>query len=440
MNETGVDLVVDGNEIDLTWWFWESQLEALEALESGEHDIVVYRGGYGSGKSVLGARWLIKVALAVPNGRSLCLGQDFAKGQGTTFKVLFEQLPGEDTVDKDGEKGDPENSPIISGYNRNKKRLTFFNGHVIKLGAGDRWNREAGAEYNAIWADEVAHYENVDIYKLNEMLISRQRTKQGPNVSLWTSTGNGFNQFYDFVYRQVDKRENDLTTNIKNVVADSRNNPFLSEKNKLVRQFEGTAREDEALKGGFAAANDLVYHTFSREHNIIPHAEARRRVGAWRCYGYDHGWEHPRVLLEVGKTTYDQYVVLDMFYESNTTLEDAIEWLEHHRKGRIYCEHEPDHAYKLQRKGYRTVAANKSLNTGIPIVRDRFRPDENGKPGLLVSRQCDDLIQEIMSYKEEHVGKQDAPDDGCDALRYIIATEAERPDVGELPEYQPRLS
>lgn len=436
--ESGVELTIDGEDVSLDWYFWSSQMEALGSLEQDDHDLTVYQGGYGSGKSILGSRWIDKIALATPNGRTLVMGRDFSKSKNTTYKVFFEELPGENTVDKGGEKGDPENSPFIEEYNRNEKRLTWFNGHVTILGSGDEWSREAGAEYNGIWCDEVAHYERVDLYKLIEMLVSRQRTKGGPNVMLWTSTGNGFGQFYDIVYRRVDADENEIPTRIDRVVADTRNNPFHPNLEKQLNQFEGTAREEEALAGGFAAADDLVYDTFRKEYSLISRQEARNRVTEWRAYGYDHGWNHPRVVIEMAMTPYDQYVVKDMFFEENTEIEDAIEWLEDKRRGRMYCEHEPAHAEKFRKNGFRTIKANKKIDIGIPMVRERFMRDKHGKPGILISRACDDMVQELLSYKKEHVGRVKAPDHSLDALRYVIATDASRPDLGSgepLPSY-----
>jgi len=37
---------------------WSAQRETLDAVDSGEHDIVAFLAGYGSGKSVFGARWV----------------------------------------------------------------------------------------------------------------------------------------------------------------------------------------------------------------------------------------------------------------------------------------------------------------------------------------------------------------------------------------------
>lgn len=412
--------------LTLDWGFWDAQLETIDALESGDYDVVVFRGGYGSGKTVLGTRATIEYALDIPKSDNLILAQDKQKGGPTTFKKLFEELPGEDTVPDEG--GDAENSPIVTDHNKNDSRLTLINGAVIRLGSGAEWNRYAGSELNFIYADEIAHYETTNIYKLNEMLISRQRTESGPNVCLWTSTGNGFNQFYDFVKRQVDADENPLTTRIYNVVADSRDNPFLNEKEKITRQFEGTGREKEALGGGFAATEGLVYSGFSREHHVVSHETAQELVGDDRIFGYDAGWDDPRVVVELGKTDYGQWVVLDSFHRSESHPTDIIDpedgtgWLTDKTNGPLYCEHEPGHIQKFRAAGWDAIEADKDLDEGIPHVRKRLKRDSADKPGLLVSNSCSEMLQEFMSYKEEHVGKKTAEDHELDALRYALYT------------------
>jgi hypothetical protein len=65
------------------------------------------------------------------------------------------------------------------------------------------------------------------------------------------------------------------------------------------------------------------------------------------------------VVLEIGKTAYDQFVVLDEYYESEAHLEDAIGWLKRNQKpkGCIYCEHEPSEIEKFRRAGWRAEQA-----------------------------------------------------------------------------------
>lgn len=407
--------------VDINWTFWSAQLETIDAVRSGENDLVVFRGGYGSGKTILGTRLTIETALEVPKSDNLILAPDSAKGGPTTYKVFFEQLPGEDTVPDEG--GEPENSPIVDSYNRNKSRVTLFNGSVIRLGSADVWNRYAGAEFNFVYADEVAHYENTNLYDLHEMIVSRQRTEEGPNISLWTSTGNGFNQFYDITERHVGEDDEPLawSDRMEVIVASSLQNPFLNEKDKMRSQFEGTERETQALHGGFAAATGLVYPQFSRSTHIADPGQLKIRDD-WRMYGYDHGWNDPRVLLEIGKTPHDQYVIVDSFYASETKVSDAVSWLTDNGKphGTIYCEHEPEHQEEFKEAGYSAEPAIKDLDEGIPEVRERLETDSEGRPGLLVSESCTDTIQEFLSYQEDEVGTARAEDHAMDALRYAV--------------------
>ncbi|QHS17915.1 hypothetical protein GWK26_12575 [haloarchaeon 3A1-DGR] len=421
----GVAVDTTGGTLDLDWGFWDAQLDAIAALESGQYDVVNFRGGYGSGKTILGSRWIMEKATEVSGSDNLIIAPDSQKGGPTTYKVFFEELPGEDTVPDEG--GDPENSPFVAEYNRNERRITWFNGSVVRLGSADVWNRYAGGEFNAIWCDEVAHYEHTDIFDLNRMLLSRQRTRDGPNVTLWTSTGNGYNQYHDFVELQETPDGDDLPTRLINVVADSRNNPFLSEKEKLVRQFEGTAKEDQGLAGGFAAAEGLVYSEFSRPTHVRSRCDVDVRDD-WRLYGYDYGFKDPRVLLEIGKTPADQYVVLDSYYERQQPVEHLVDpddgsgWVIREEKptGELYSDHEPEHIQKFRDAGFEAYAATKDISEGIDEVRSVLDTDVDDRPGLLVLEDCTDLIKEFQSYKEEDVGTSRADDHALDALRYAL--------------------
>jgi hypothetical protein len=68
----------------LAFDFSEQQRAALDALD-GDVDLVALLGGYRSGKSVTGARWLLTQAVEYPGTRHLAMGIDFAKAQGATY-------------------------------------------------------------------------------------------------------------------------------------------------------------------------------------------------------------------------------------------------------------------------------------------------------------------------------------------------------------------
>jgi hypothetical protein len=405
---------------------WQAQRDTLSALTSGERDIVAFLAGYGSGKSVFGARWLIGEALAHPGSPFLAMGVDFTKARDATFRVLFEQLPGERTGIVTSTYNGPEQSPIVTHYDRQHHRLTFTNDTVIKLGSADKWSRHAGDEYGGVWLDEPSHY-GEDLHDLLEMIGSRLRGVAGPKVQLWTLTGNGYNAAWEILEQREDANGDPLGLDIEQVRASTLNNPYLADadKERFERQYADTDREEQALHGGFAAATGLVYAGFSRDSHVIPGGEADELTDTgdtWRVYGYDAGWNDPRVILEVGQSAYGQLVVLDEFYRSGSHAEDAIAWLEHEGKprGTVYCEHEPADIRKFGNAGWEAIRAEKSIDAGISEVRKRFGSDDDGRPGLLIAARCENLIRELLGYKEDHVGSTSAEDHACDALRYLV--------------------
>jgi hypothetical protein len=449
----------DGDEPALLGFdVWQAQRDTLDAVDSGDHDIVAFLAGYGSGKSVFGARWLLTQALEYPGSKFLAMGQDFKKARDTTFTKLFAQLPGERTTLTTSGFNGPESSPIVADYNRQAHRLTLTNDTVIVLGSADKYNRYAGAEFGGVWMDEPSHYGD-DLHELTGMITTRLRGAAGPKTQVWTLTGEGYNAAWEILEQRQDAAGEPIGLDVDVVRASVLDNPYLTDgdKARFRRKYEDTAKEQQALHGGFAAATGLVYSDFSRDTHVIEHADAVARVtDGWRIYGYDAGWNDPRVVLELGKTSYDQLVVLDEFVASGTHVSDAIAWLDRHDKptGTIYCEHEPADIEKFRSANYRAEKADKSLDAGIAEVRKRLQSDGNapvdqssdlpsptwgrgddddqaggdtdadtdddGRVGLLVSARCEQTIREFLGYKESHVGSSAAEDHCLDSLRYAV--------------------
>lgn len=428
----------------LSYDLWSAQRECLNVLNNDDHDLVAFLAGYGSGKSVFGARWLLKQALAYPASRFLAMGVDFQKARDTTYPKLFAQLPGERTTLITSTFNGPETSPIVADYNRQQHRLTLVNDSVITLGSADKYSRYAGAEFGAAWLDEPSHY-GEELHDLTGMVTTRLRGVDGPKKILWTLTGEGYNSAWEILEKRQDADGEPIGLDIAVVRASVLENPYLTEgdKERFKRKYEGTAKEQQALHGGFAAATGLVYSLFTQDRHVIPHAEAVKRVvDDWRVYGYDYGWNDPRVILEIGKTSYEQLVVLNEFHERETHVEEVIEWLYEHEKpeGTVFCDHDPSDIKKITRAGYPAQQANKTIDEGIAEVRKRLQSDGNlpvhnvTKPksipstwdggevvecvGLLVSDSCEHLVREFLSYKEEHVGTTQATDHCLDSLRY----------------------
>lgn len=420
-------------KIELNWKWWSFQNKVRQAIREREHDLVVARAGYRSGKTILLARECIEWGLSINKSRILLMAPDYQKGGPSTYRVLFEQLPGDDT--QPSEAGNPENSPIVEEYNAKDNRITLVNGSNIWLGSADKWNRYAGSEFYFIGCDEPAHYDNTDLYKLHEMLVSRQTTQEGPNVTLWTSTGAGYNQYYDITERQVNEDEEPLqwADQMKVIVGSSLNNPFLPERDKLERQFAGTQKEDQALHGGFSEAQGLVYSKFNRGVHVVSQNEIELKDD-FVIYAYDYGWDDPRVLLEIRKTLQEQYVCYDLYYKREKPVEHLTGkfdngrivregWVQENEKepGIVYCDHDPEHIEKFKEAGFQAEKATKDIDEGIDEVQSVLEIDEEIGPGLLVVEEnCGDMIKEVTNYKEEDVGKSTAEDHALDCLRYGI--------------------
>jgi hypothetical protein len=182
---------------------WKAQQDCLDAVESGDHDVVAFLAGYGSGKSVFGARWLLAQALEQPGSRFLAMGVDFQKVRDTTYPKLFEQFPGERTTLTTSGYNGPENSPIVEDYNRQEHRLTLANDSVITLGSADKYLRYAGAEFGAVWMDEPSHYGD-ELHDLTGMITTRLRGVDGPKTQLWTLTGEGYNAAWEILEQRQD--------------------------------------------------------------------------------------------------------------------------------------------------------------------------------------------------------------------------------------------
>jgi len=408
------------NELNLDWKFWKAQLEALQAVKRGDYDIVNFQGGYRSGKSVTGSRAVILNALENPGTRNVAMGVSFQEAKQTTFPVLFEHLPGEN-LDPYTEGGDPENSPVVKNFNKQDKvlvlKLPGRPSSSISLGSADKASRYEGGKFDMVWMDEAGLYGD-KLYGIMQTFLERA------SQQLWTTTGKT-GALRQIIEERVDRNGDPIQNPIKVVKASTLDNPFLpqSRKDQLIRTYGGTKNAEMALEGGFGAVEGLVYSKFNRADHVVKREDVELDDSWGRVYGYDAGWNDPRVLLEIGKTHTGQLVVLDAFYESGSFVEDVIKWLQKNdkQKGRIFAEHEPGDIQKFRRQlGWTVLKAEKDLSEGITEVRQRLQKDGDGRPGLLVCEQVEDLIHEFSNYQEADVGGSDVEDHALDSLRYIV--------------------
>lgn len=73
-------------------------------------------------------------------------------------------------------------------------------------------------------------------------------------------------------------------------------------------------------------------------------------------------------------------------------------------------------------RGGRRPRQDRDRDQDGPKVVDLSDAETTAAVGLLISDNCENLIQEFLRYKEEDIGGSNARDHCLDALRYIIHT------------------
>ena len=298
----------------LTFDLWAGQREALDAVAE-DTDLLGFLGGYGSGKTLLSTRWILKQAIEYSGSRFLLMGINFSKAKQTTFRTLFEQLPGERTHLVTSSYNGPEQSPIVADYNRQEHRLTLQNDTVIVLGSADRWSRHAGDAFGAVVLDEPSHYN--DLHNILEMIGSRLRGIEGPKVQLWSLTGNGRNAAYDILERNVDSNGDKLGLNIEVVRASTLDNPYLTDddKERFKRQYASTSREGQALFGGFASGGGTL---LKQEQLTFIHADELPDGNLQYRIGVDLGYVSSKRRAEQTDSDYTAVVCIGINQKNNT--------------------------------------------------------------------------------------------------------------------------
>jgi len=411
-------------EKDLNYELWKAQEDAILDFYNGDSHITDFRAGYRAGKSILGARAIISKAWELSGTRWLVMAETYKEGQRTTFDLLFKNLPG-----YDGD--DPETSDIVDSYHKQEGKLKFTNGSVIVFAYSTKVDGVKGDEYSGVWMDEVAFYNN--LYQVTDMVMSRLSADQGPLSVIWTTTtnpNNPFNEYYDIAEENVHPVEDiEIPWRINTIMANTLNNPFLSE--EVIEQIKETQahQEDQAIKGGFATIDGQVYPHFSDDHIVSTDSKYYSELYPdFRLYAYDSGWDDPRVVLEIGLTTQGSLVVLDEFYNSESTVEEAIEWLSGKPGGVLVSESEPEHKHKFRKQldNLRIVQADKSIDRGIEQVSEHLK-EKNGVYGIVVSERAENSISEFRTYTKDVIGTAQADDHCMDCIRYVVNTKTPSP-------------
>ena len=184
------------------------------------------------------------------------------------------------------------------------------------------------------------------------------------------------------------------------------------------------------VKGRFASFYGAVYKGFDRRIHVIDHVEPPAEGTHYRAI--DFGFNNPFVCLWGVRNSDTEWYIYDEHYHNQSLLKYHAEIINGRYPGRkyraTYADHDAQGRAELKDRGIATKAAKKAVNEGIEKVQQALKVQGNGRPRLVISRRCSNLIREFPGYRyPEGTNKKDPSDEPMklndhtlDATRYMI--------------------
>jgi PBSX family phage terminase large subunit len=301
---------------------------------------------------------------------------------------------------------------ILQYYNKTEAHVKLTNGAEAlfrPLETANQIDRLRGLTINWFWMDEAAYCPGYAF----KILCARLR--QGKDrAGAITTTPAGFN----WVHKKFADNPSEQYQAVMGVT--SYDNPFLPDGyvEDLKREYSAEYLRQEVF-GEFVKFQGLVYSEFKETEHCISRADIDRLDFKDFIYGYDSGFRNPRVLLKIGITTDERYVIVDEFYRREARLSDSISAFKNMGTGGvIYADPSAKgEIEELKKAGFRAEAGNNDVEAGVQKVKQLLK-----NKNLLVAENCQNVLNEINTYRWDE--EKDRPvkesDHAMDALRYAL--------------------
>jgi phage terminase large subunit len=364
-------------------------------------------GGTGSGKTEAGTGEAIYWAIRYPNS------------VGAIYEPTYPMLDSILIAKLDKLLGAPfERNPLVKRYNKNERMIEWRWGSQTWLKSLQEPERAEGQNLDWAWIDEARLVRHLD---LALQVIGRRLRGSGSGspVGAWlTTTPNSpGSDLWHF------------TEDPKNRVPSSRiyrmsifDNPHLPGEyvEEMVRTHPGGLGK-RFVEGFFADVGAGTY-PFDYSVNVAdPPSEFKSVI-----YGVDFGWTNPSVVYPIGFDGDGRAYVLDEVYRPQLTVEalaqEAKALQVRYGRGPLFCDRsEPRTIDALKRAGLDARADASKFDDGVREIGGRLIKAGDGRPRLIISLQCVNLIEELQLY-DAFLPKGKQRDHGCDALRYALAS------------------
>ena len=358
--------------------------KTFESLDKG-NDIIVHKGGTGSGKTFDIMVYLLFIYCQQPNKIITVVSESRPHLDIGVIRIM-QQL----TV----------KSQLINHakYNASQSRLTFSNGTILEFFSADRIEKALGARRDLLFGNEI----NSLKLEIFEELARRSRVviaDFNPTSVFWLEKWLSYQENYDVI------------------VSNYKDNPFLPnhEKKKILKQAEmDTNFRRVHIDCEYGIYEGLVFNEWMQVDKL-PEGEP--------VYGLDFGYSNdPTAVVQVVLKGEDLFID-ELIYKTGLTNNDISKLLKQYKvEHEIYADSaEPKSIEEIYQAGYNIKPAIKgqgSVNAGIDKLRGF---------NLKVTKRSVNLIKELRNYawvsdkNGEPTNKPvDAFNHAIDALRYSI--------------------
>lgn len=410
-----------------TFRFTRQQEEFITADEQ----IVIASGSVGAGKSLVIGADAYATAIEYPNSRILITRDNFTDLRKSTIQTLLSKvIPKENVV----EHNKSEHRIVVKSSEGMTSEIWY---EGLDKGAADDYPTKIGStEFNKIYVDEGFELDKGDFQFLLTRLRHEAFNSQGErcNWQIKTATNpGGPTHWMKTDYIDQEEQRDD----IKVVHFLTEDNEFIDKEylQNLKQQYpDGSMMHDRLLRGKWVASEGLVYPNFDMEDHVVSKEELLDPTDYKRVVaGADSGWKNPRVILVIGVTGSGKAHVLDEFYRSKTSVQDAVEWMNQKSYEIKTIYHDPSEPEEIEEYKKAGFNCKKAVNDIIPGITEtsKYFAGTDGK-NILIGKHCTNFINELLSYRYpegttnrgKNRNEDETPikenDHACDSLRYCL--------------------
>ncbi len=397
------------------------------------HRYVLYGGGVGSGKTIIGCLTILTMAI-MHSGDYLVARQFLPELKLTTYKTFLEICPKELIVEH-----------RVADLTLKIRSQDGGISNVIFRGM-DEPDKHRSLNLNAAYIDEASQVSEAAFV----LLQSRLRGKAFRRI-IMTTNPNGHSWLYRlFIKKDVKEEAKPLFYHITATSLENINLPEDYVQNMLSTYSHDRIQRE--IMGSWDAFEGQVYDEFSRNiHVVKPFAIPT----SWtRWVGADHGFRNPAAMVWLAKDYDDNIYVYREYYQSGRTIKEIVKdfvtenrgekidgiWIDPSTKADRGKESDFTTYLEYLPKEISLIGANNDVTVGIDQVKQLLKVHPvTHKPQLFIFDTCPHLLEEIVSYKYEELTPgmegikniKETPvkknDHAIDALRYAVMAKADKP-------------